>query len=51
MSILEYFINVITKLLKYKNYVCTKYVTHIYVAQFAQFTDQKKKAFPKTVKG
>ena len=24
---------------------------YIYVAQFAQFTDQKKKAFPKTVKG
>ena len=51
MAILDVFINVITKLLKYKNCTCTEYVTYIYVAQFSQFTDQKKMAFPKTVKG
>ena len=49
MAILEFFINAITKLLKYKNCTCPKYVmlthyiTHIYVTQFAQFTDQKKR--------
>ena len=48
MGIPEFFINAITKLLKYKNWACLKYVmlthyvTHKYVAQFAQFTDHNK---------
>ena len=44
MAVLEFFINAITKLLKYKSCTCPKYamLTH-YVAQFKQFKNQKKR--------
>lgn len=48
MAVLQFFINAITKLLKYKSCTCPKYamlthyVAHIFVTQFTQFTNQKK---------
>ena len=49
MAVLEFFINAITKLLKYKSCTCPKYamLTHyvalIFVTQFKQFKNQKKR--------
>ena len=56
MGIPEFFINAITKLLKYKNWACLKYVmlthyvTHKYVAQFDNLQTITK-TVAKTVKG